>query len=189
MRLVLLLLLIQTVVVKAFSPLPLSSSSSSSFCTFTSSSSLLRSDSAVSNDSSDTVLLEAGKVYQFLQHIHTCGYPFRTIVVGNGAILESTQTLGSSFQVNKSPKTGETLVTMANDDQSFEFHIRIQQIHKIAFVERILPDKALRIIRFSNADEVTMCSLILAEYTDDATVFFEHLKQTYGTEFYANSSD
>jgi putative heme iron utilization protein len=176
------LLLLQIVIVKAFFPLPWHLVSSSPL---SSSISLLRS---VSDNGSDIKVLEPKNVYQFLEQVHTSGYPFRTIVVGNGAILESTQALGSSLQVNKSPTTGETLLTMANDDKSFEFHIRIQQIHKIAIVERNVTDKVLRIIRFSNADEVTMCSLILADYTDDAAVFIEQLKQTYGTEFYADST-
>ena len=123
------------------------------------------------------------KVYQFLQELHTCGYPFRTIVAGHGAILESTQMLGPAFKVTESHKTGDLILTMASADQSFEFHVKLEQVQTIALVERELPGKMLRIIRMTNDKEQSMCSLILAEYSDEAATFFQGLVAKYGKEF------
>jgi hypothetical protein len=122
-------------------------------------------------------------IYDFFQQLHTCGYPFRTIVIGHGAILESTQILGSKIKVTESPKTGNLILTMASEDQSFEFHVKLELVYKISFVERQMTEKVLRIIRMTNEKEESMCSLILAEYSEDAEAFFRGLVTRYGTEF------
>jgi putative heme iron utilization protein len=147
--------------------------------------SLIHRPSPACLSSTTNIHLSAGehKIYQFLQELHTCGYPFRTIVAGNGAILESTQTLGPAFKVTESHKTGDLILTMASADQSFEFHVKLEQVQTIALVERELPGKMLRIIRMTNDKEQSMCSLILAEYSDDAGTFFQGLVDKYGKEF------
>jgi hypothetical protein len=73
-------------------------------------------------------------------------------------------------------------MTMASDDQSFEFHIDLSQITKIAFIEKETPSKTLRIIRLMNTNE-TLASLILATSSDDAYAWFKHdLLGKYGNE-------
>lgn len=150
-----------------------------------SSSSCLSSTSTNANNRSDLSLSRPGEqeIYDFFHKLHTCGYPFRTIVIGNGAILESTQMLGSTIKVTESPKTGNLILTMASEDQSFEFHVKLEQVYKISFVERQVPDKVLRIIRLTNEKEESMCSLILADNSEDAAAFFQSLVTQYGTEF------
>lgn len=124
------------------------------------------------------------KVYDFCKTLHKSGYVFRTIVAGSsGAILESTQPLGSVIKLNESAKSGDLFLTMASDDQSFEFHIKIRLVGKIVLVERELPGKTLRIIRMMNQEEESMCSLILADYSEEAGTWFqESLVAKYGNE-------
>jgi hypothetical protein len=124
------------------------------------------------------------QVYDFMNDLHTSGFNFRTIVAGSGgAILESTQPLGSVIKVSESAKSGDLFLTMATEDQSFEFHIKIRLVSKISLVERELPGKTLRIIRINNQDDESMCSLILADYSDEAGAWFQDtLVAKYGNE-------
>ena len=91
--------------------------------------------------------------------------------------------LGPAFKVTESHKTGDLILTMAAADQSFEFHVKLEQVQTIALVERELPGKMLRIIRMTNDKEESMCSLILAEYSDEAAAFFQGLVTKYGKEY------
>eukprot|EP00586_Coscinodiscus_wailesii_P004426 CAMPEP_0172484654 /NCGR_PEP_ID=MMETSP1066-20121228/12202_1 /TAXON_ID=671091 /ORGANISM="Coscinodiscus wailesii, Strain CCMP2513" /LENGTH=158 /DNA_ID=CAMNT_0013249313 /DNA_START=90 /DNA_END=563 /DNA_ORIENTATION=+ len=59
-------------------------------------------------------------VENILKDIHSRQFLFRIVVIGNGAILESTQTLSDNYSTSTSPKTGEKLVTLSSDDKSFE---------------------------------------------------------------------
>ena len=59
------------------------------------------------------------KVYNVLQEMHNSQYPFRLVVVGNGAILETTSVLGPTMKVGTSPRTGEPLVTLASSAKYF----------------------------------------------------------------------
>ena len=169
MRILLLLLLALATVATSFVPTP----------SFTSRPSSAHFDGANAIELSSS----EQQIYDFLQELHTSGYPFRTIVSGNGAILESTQRLGPTLKVGESGKTGDLILTMASEDQSFEFHVKIQQVHKIVLVEREVPGKTIRIIRMTNAEEQSMCSLILGEYSDEAAAFFQGLVTKYGSEF------
>ena len=86
-----------------------------------------------------------------------------------------------------SPKTADKLLTFASDDASFEFHVKVDQICKITFVstERPLPDgetKVMRVTRFLNEKGEPMCSLILADASDDAAKWFEGMNERYGQE-------
>ena len=86
-----------------------------------------------------------------------------------------------------SPKTGEKLLTFASDDASFEFHVKVDQICKITFVstERTLPDgntKVMRVSRFLNEKGDPMCSLILADLSEDAVKWFDKMAEMNGQE-------
>ena len=108
------------------------------------------------------------------------------MVVGNGAILESTNLLGPTMKTSQSPASGANLVTFASADQSFEFHLMIAQVAKVAMVEKESPvkkGKIMRILRFLNGEDKSICSLILAEDSSDvAAVWFRDLMSKYGPE-------
>ena len=164
-----------------------SSLSSSSLSSLHISTTNNNNDSNNDHDNNTIQLSSPGQeqIYDFCHALHTCGYPFRTIVIGHGAILETTQTLGPTFKVTESPKTpGNAILTMASSDQSFEFHVKLEQVYKILLLERQQESgKVLRIIRMTNEKEESMCSLILAEYSEDAAAFFQGLVTKYGNEF------
>lgn len=46
-------------------------------------------------------------VYEMMQELSESGYDFRVVVVGKGAILETTSPLGPVTHVTQSPSTGE----------------------------------------------------------------------------------
>jgi len=124
-------------------------------------------------------------VYDLLKDLSNAKLPFRIVVVGNGAILESTNLLGPTFKVSQSPATGANLVTFASEDQSFEFHLMIAQVSKVAMIEKPSPvkkGKTMRIMRFLNAEEKSICSLILADKSADATGWFQQTVSKYGPE-------
>ena len=91
-----------------------------------------------------------------------------------------------------SPKTNQRLVTLASIDQSFEFHIKVDDVAKIHFVEMVKPvpatatapdaqtQKVLRICRFVREDGGSICSLILNETGEDAVKWFQGMKDRYG---------
>ena len=121
-------------------------------------------------------------VYSLVEDLHKSQYPFRIVVIGNGAILETTSKLGPVMKLNKSPKTGEALLTLASDDQSFEFHLMTSQVSKVALTEKEAGDKIMRIIRFLNSVGDPMCSLILGEDSEEAKMWYATLRTDYGHE-------
>ncbi len=66
-----------------------------------------------------------------LEEFHRSNLSFRIVVIGNGAILETTSKLGPTSKSSISPKSGERLLTFANEDASFEFHVKVDQVCKI----------------------------------------------------------
>ena len=122
------------------------------------------------------------EVYDFVEDLHSSEFNFRVVVVGNGAILESTHPLGPTMKLNASPKTGEHLITFASEDQSFEFHLKCSQVKSIALAERPGPDGevALRIFRFMNLENGPLCSLILGDKSDEAASWFDGMKEKHG---------
>ena len=144
---------------------------SNEFGTTSSTSALEASSSEVEVDtdtsSSDKLTVKEKNVYTMLKELSNSNLVFRIVVVGNGAILESTNLLGSSsMKLNQSPVSGANIVTFASSNQSFEFHLMIGQIDKVAFIEKDSPinkGKTMRIIRFINDESgKSICSLILA---------------------------
>ena len=148
--------------------------------------------------SSDKLTVKEKNVYTMLKELSNSNLLFRIVVVGNGAILESTNLLGS-MKLNQSPVSGANIVTFASSNsQSFEFHLMIGQIDKVAFIEKDSPinkGKTMRIIRFINDESgnKAICSLILATSAatadgvddDDDTIandWFKIMISKYGSE-------
>ncbi|KAL3768689.1 hypothetical protein ACHAWU_006790 [Discostella pseudostelligera] len=161
-----------------FASLLTSSSSSSS-----SSSSL----SAENRDDENSSSPPSSLAEQILHDFHASKLSFRIIVIGNGAILESTSPLGPTFKPSISPKSGERLITFANMDASLEFHVKVDEIAKIVFVvsqsnDQQQQQQSRRVARFINANGIPICSLLLAETTKEGEAWFENMMETYGNE-------
>mmetsp|Transcript_17935 Transcript_17935/g.51394 ORF Transcript_17935/g.51394 Transcript_17935/m.51394 type:complete len:239 (-) Transcript_17935:164-880(-) len=124
------------------------------------------------------------KIDSIILDLHESSLKFRIVVIGNGAILESTSTLGPHMAESTSPKTGERLVTLASDDRSFEFHLKPDTIAKVVFAESKKPDngKTLRIVRMLREDGGPICSLILADGSDEAVSWYKAMTIRYGYE-------
>jgi hypothetical protein len=120
------------------------------------------------------------KVFDLLRSLHTAKYSFRIVVVGNGAILETTSELGPAMKVSQSPKTGKNLLTLASDDKSFEFHLQLADVAEIVLLEKKTPAKIMRLIRLLSTEGQSMCSLILADDSDAAVEWYTDLRETYG---------
>jgi putative heme iron utilization protein len=117
-----------------------------------------------------------------VEHLHKSQSPFRIVVVGNGVILETTSELGPVMKLNSSPKTGDTLITLSSEDQSFEFHLKTAEVSKVALTEKETGDKVMRIIRFLNNVGAPMCSLILRDDSEKAVEWYNELRSTYGQD-------
>lgn len=115
---------------------------------------------------------------KILNDFHSSELDWRIIVIGGGAILETTQRLGPTSKASKSPKTGERLLTFASEDKSFEFHVKVEQVSKICLVSS---DERC-VARFLMDGENPICSLLLADKTDRGNEWFGDLIQKYGTE-------
>ena len=125
-------------------------------------------------------------IHAFIHSFIHLNHTMHTQVVGNGAILETTEVLGPVMKSSTSPKTGGKLTTFASSDSSFEFHISWNKIADVSFVEstRSLPngeDKILKICRLLNDEGQSACSLILADSSDDSIVWFDEMKSKYET--------
>ena len=121
-------------------------------------------------------------VLDILQEMHESDFPFRLVVVGNGAILETTSPLGPTFKLGKSPRTGEPLTTFASEDQSCEFHLMIAQVSKIVLSEKSGPKGTMQIFRFLTAEGKPMCSLILADKSDKAKKWYRSMLEKHGVD-------
>lgn len=123
------------------------------------------------------------KTFDVLRALHDCKFNFRIVVVGNGAILETTSQLGPTVKVAQSPKTGKNLMTLASQDQSFEFHLQLADVSKIVLVQRETPKRTMRLLRFLQPEGESMCSLILADDSEAAQKWFDdELIGKFGTE-------
>lgn len=120
------------------------------------------------------------KVFDLLQALHDSKYAFRIVVVGNGAILETTSVLGPALSVTQSPRTGKNLMTLASEDKTFEFHLQLADVSEIAVLEKETPMKTMRLIRVLGVEGESMCSLILADQSDAAVEWFRGIGKKYG---------
>jgi len=155
--------------------------------TATYSRSILREGGGANSDTAtDEIILSPPeqKVYNVLQDLHNAQFPFRLVVVGNGAISETTANLGPTFKLGTSPRTGEPIATFASVDQSFEFHLMISQVSKIVMTSKATSggekdDQLMQIFRFLTDDGKSMCSLILADKGDEAQAWFQTMLDKY----------
>lgn len=75
------------------------------------------------------------------------------------------------------------MATFANEDQSFEYHVQLEQISKIMLIEKETPNKkVLRIIRFLNSTGDSMSSFILADSSEAAKGWYHDLVERRGNE-------
>ena len=74
------------------------------------------------------------------------------------------------------------MLTVASEDQSFEYHVQLTDVSKIVLVEKETPAKTLRIVRLLNAEGESMSSLILADTTEAATKWYHSLVEKRGSE-------
>ena len=130
------------------------------------------------------------KIDNILKDIHSQALSFRIVVIGEGAILETTSLLGPHMTMSTSPTTGERLVTFASDDKSFEFHLKIDKVGKVTFTEKDRQlesgaKKTMRICRFLTDEAMPICSLILADSSPEAADWFRGLTIRYGYEVQA----
>jgi hypothetical protein len=129
-------------------------------------------------------------VYQLLHELHDAGFAFRVVVVGRGSIAEFTvPCLGPKLTISQSPSSGANLLTLASTDASWEYHVQLSDVFKVALVEKQTPAKTLRIVRLMNATGDTISSLILvpdhpenSRKEDEAIQWFHGLVETYGSE-------
>ena len=118
------------------------------------------------------------KAESILDSFHKSDLTFRIVVIGNGAILETTSKLGPTSKSSISPKSGERLLTFASEDKSFEFHVKIEQVCTIAFVVG-----KRRVGRFLNENGTPICSLILVDEDEEkGEKWFDGLVEEYGNE-------
>lgn len=92
--------------------------------------------------------------------------------------MESTHTLGglhTTMTSSVSPKTGEPIITFASPDKSFEFHVKINEIQAIQFIEK----QSMKICRLLNSNDVSVCSLILKDDSLEASSWFMDMKSKY----------
>jgi hypothetical protein len=139
---------------------------------------------STSNEENTTTLSKSEII---LQEFHESKYTFRIVVIGNGAILETTSKLGPKNATSVSPKTGDKLMTFASEDASFEFHVKVDQVCMVTFVSTERPDgaggtKVMRVSRFLNEKGTPICSLILADSSEGAVKWFEGMVEKYGQE-------
>jgi hypothetical protein len=123
------------------------------------------------------------QVFSFVKELHDSSYKFRIVVVGNGAILETTSALGPVVKLSNSPSAGTNLLTLASEDQSLEFHLQLSQVTKIVLTTKeTSPDRTLQIVRLLNATGVSMCSFILADESEAAKEWYQALQTKHGNE-------
>lgn len=133
------------------------------------------------------------KIDNLIRDLHSTPYAFRIVVIGNGAILETTSRLGPYMAESTSPKSGERLVTLASEDRKFEFHLKVDSIDKVTLTESKKGEgKTLRIVRMMREEDpenigssgkmAPVCSLILAEGSEESAQWFRDMTIRYGYE-------
>lgn len=144
---------------------------------------------AAASTSTSTLSSRDEAVCSFLRELAASNLPFRIVVVGTGAILESTHVLGPVVKLGQSPKSGQHILTFATEDQSFEFHVLPALVDSVALVSRpsptssSTPGSTMRLLRLMNADGGSICSLILADDDSEASgEWYDGMAAKYGSE-------
>lgn len=146
---------------------------------------LLSPSPDISDEGSPTT--SRSKSETILSEFHESGFTFRIVVIGNGAILETTSKLGPKTSTSISPKTGDKLMTFASEDAAFEFHVKVDQVCMVTFVSTERPVsgggiKVMRVSRFLNEKGAPICSLILTDSSSEAIDWFDGMVEKYGQE-------
>mmetsp|Transcript_37652 Transcript_37652/g.75341 ORF Transcript_37652/g.75341 Transcript_37652/m.75341 type:complete len:179 (-) Transcript_37652:166-702(-) len=107
--------------------------------------------------------------------------PCRFVLVGPGAILEAV----GSFDSLRCNDKG--LATVSNDDNSFECHIRLNEVRSAQFARKETANKTMHIVRLLGDDQKPLLSAILhPEDGDDvdegAIEFWESLRNRFGED-------
>jgi hypothetical protein len=137
---------------------------------------------------------EEQHVFDLLLDVMNSKFVHRVIVVGNEAraILETTCALGPVCKITQSPSTGRNLLTLANHDQSFEFHVQLSAVTKIEIIiKELLPpsvsspdvtelQRRRRLIRLLGVDGKAVTTLILADGSTSAVEYFDRVMSKYG---------
>lgn len=76
------------------------------------------------------------------------------------------------MKLSESQKTGGQLMTFASSDSNFEFHLNLEKIASVSFVEK----NSMKICRLLNNEGQSACSLILADPSDEAIQWFDSTK-------------
>ena len=82
-------------------------------------------------------------------------------------------------------KNGAFLATVSSDDNSFECHLRLNQLASAQFVCKPVDERSLHIIRLLSNEGKSLLSIILhadqtGEYEDGAVEFWEKLRSKFG---------
>ena len=110
--------------------------------------------------------------------------PVRFVVMGSGAIMESTSTFTNPCV--SSTATGGRLITFSPTNKSgeqnnFELHVKLDEMKDVSFVETIKFDQQLLILRFLNGEGKSLLSAIMQDKSKSA-LFYE-LKEKYQGKF------
>ena len=82
-------------------------------------------------------------------------------------------------------RTKNSLTTVSNDDNSFECHVRLDQVRSAQFATKDSGDRTLHIVRLKGEDGTALLSAILKPDTGEeegAIQFFEKLRERFGDE-------
>ena len=120
-------------------------------------------------------------VSRFVKDLEFLG-PCRFVVSGPGAILEAV----GCFESYREMKPG--LATVSTDDNSFECHLRLDQIKGAQFATKEKEDSMLHIVRLLDGERKPLLSAILApeegsgQVDDGAIKFWDSLRQKFGDD-------
>jgi len=120
-------------------------------------------------------------VQRFLGDLEFLG-PVRFVVVGPGAILEAIGTF-ENLRTKETPKG--LLATVSNEDNSFECHVRCNEISTAQFVcKDNAESKPMYITRLLSEKGDSLLSAILhaedGEYEEGAVEFWQGLRERFG---------
>lgn len=122
-------------------------------------------------------------IRRFISDLEFLG-PCRFVVQGEGAILEAV----GAFEGMREDES-KNLLTVSNDDNSFECHIRLDQIKGATFAKKEAgPRGTLHIVRLLSAEKKSLLSAILhpetpgGEVEEDAVKFWDSLRAKFGDE-------
>ena len=113
-----------------------------------------------------------------LEHLGPC----RFVVSGRGAILEAI----GVFEGLRESKAG--LVTVSNDDNSFECHVRLDEVKSAQFAKKeAATGRLMHIVRLLGEDKTPLLSAILhpeegEEVDEGAIEFWDNLRKRFGDD-------